>query len=109
MGLLDPDEGMSTFRPVYQDPFLRPGFKPEDARPPPIVDKPPPEDDPEPENLPPALTPEQQAAISGSDIVESPDPVSQEEKSESSPLTDDQKYMLIGLAVLGAFFGFFKR
>ena len=109
MGILDPDEGRIGLRPVYEDPFLRPGFKPDDARPPPIVDKPPPEEKPEPENLPTELTPEQQAAISGSDIIqEKPDPKPTED-SEPFELTDDQRYMLIGLAVLGAFFGFFKR
>ena len=51
MGILDPDEGRIRPVPVYQDPFLRPGFKPEDARPPP-VNKPPTEEEPEQENIP---------------------------------------------------------
>lgn len=111
MGILDPDEGRIGRSTTYQDPFLRPGFKPDDARPPPIVDKPPPEEKPEPENLPTQLTPEQQAAISGVGIFEGSDPVTNQEEKESEPfdLTDDQRYMLIGLAVLGAFFGFFKK
>ena len=112
MGILDPDEGRIGRSNTYQDPFLRPGFKPDDARPPPIVNKPPPEEKPEPEDLPTQLTPEQQAAISGTGIFEGSDPVTnQEEEKESEPfnLTDDQRYMLIGLAVLGAFFGFFKK
>ena len=107
MGILDPDEGRIRPVPVYQDPFLRPGFKPEDARPPP-VNNPPPEDKPEPENIPAQLTPEQQAAIAGVGIFEGSDPVTLQEQ-ESKPMTDDQKYMLIGLAVLAAFFGYSKR
>ena len=88
MGVLDPDEGKIGTR-VYQDPFLRPGFKPESARP--DFDSLPP-DTQEPE-----LEQQQQQ---------------QQQQDDSKPsdfsLTDDQKYMLIGLAVIGAFLGFLK-
>jgi len=105
MGILDPDEG--RMRPVgvlNYDPglFIGDQFRK------PVVDKPPPEDKPEPENIPAQLTPEQQAAIAGVGIFEGSDPVTPQEQ-ESKPMTDDQKYMLIGLAVLAAFFGYSKR
>ena len=115
MGVLDPDTGKMSSR-VYQDPFLRPGFKPDDARPQPIVEKPPPEDKPQPDNLPPNPRPEGVGSgglVTIDQIVaDTQEPESEQNQDDSKPsdfsLTDDQKYMLIGLAVIGAFFGFFK-
>ena len=114
MGVLDPDEGKMGRR-VYQDPFLRPGFKPDDARPQPIVEKPPPVEKPKPDNLPPNPRPPvgPGGVITVDQIVaDTQDPELEQQQDDSKPsdfaLTDDQKYMLIGLAVIGAFLGFLK-
>ena len=116
MGVLDPDEGKMGRR-VYQDPFLRPGFKPEESRP--DFDNLPPEYDPfKPDDLPkpkpqpvdrPGIGPGGQITIDQL-VAESSDEELQEDDSKPSDfsITDDQKYMLIGLAVIGAFFGFLK-
>ena len=108
MGVLDPDEG-KIGRRVYQDPFLRPGVKPDDARPQP-------EEKPQSDNLPPNPRPEGVGSgglVTIDQIVaDTQEPELEQEQDDSKPsdfaLTDDQKYMLIGLAVIGAFFGFFK-
>ncbi len=112
MGILDPDEGrIRPVRTLNYDPglFIGDQFKIDGVEySKPIVDKPPPEEKPEPENLPTQLTPEQQAAISGVGIFEGSEPVTPQEE-ESKPMTDDQKYMLVGLAVIAAFLGYSKR
>lgn len=119
MGVLDPDEG-KIGRRVYQDPFLRPGFKPEEARP--DFDSLPPDYDPmKPELLPhtPKPRPRPKPGVGSGGVVtidqivaDTQEPELEQEQDDSKPsdfsLKDDQKYMLIGLAVIGAFFGFFK-
>ena len=116
MGVLDPDEGKIGNR-AFIDPFLRPGFKPEETRP--DFDSLPPDYDPfKPDDLPkPKPQPVDRPAISPSGhitidqlVAESPDGGLEEDDSKPTDftLTDDQRYMLIGLAVLGAFFGLLK-
>tara|TARA_A100001037_G_scaffold299561_1_gene325370 strand:- start:860 stop:1237 length:378 start_codon:yes stop_codon:yes gene_type:complete len=125
MGVLDPDEGKIGTR-VYQDPFLRPGFKPESARP--DFDSLPPDYDPmKPELLPhtPKPRPRPKPGVGSGGVVTIDQIVAdtqepeleqqqqqQQQQDDSKPsdfsLTDDQKYMLIGLAVIGAFLGFLK-
>ncbi len=112
MGILDPDVGSiggNTLPERYQDPFLRPGFKPQDARPP-VVNNPPPVEKPVPDNLPELKPGKPDVGLSPSGTITVDQIVSDtQETQEPFELTQDQKYMLIGLTVLGAFFGFFKR
>ena len=118
MGVLDPDEGKIQQR-AFVDPFLRPGFKPEETRPdfdslPPDYDPFKPDDLPKPKPQPvdrPGIGPSGQVTIDQL-VAESSDDELQQDEDDSKPsdftLTDDQRYMLSGLAVLGAFFGVLK-
>tara|TARA_R100000988_G_C3867503_1_gene102186 strand:- start:81 stop:440 length:360 start_codon:yes stop_codon:yes gene_type:complete len=119
MGVLDPDEGKIQQR-AFVDPFLRPGFKPEETRP--DFDSLPPDYDPfdvevelpQSQTRPagrPGIGPSGQITIDQL-VAESSDDELPKDDDDSKPsdfaLTDDQRYMLIGLAVIGAFFGLLK-
>tara|TARA_R100000152_G_C6776885_1_gene206344 strand:+ start:1061 stop:1429 length:369 start_codon:yes stop_codon:yes gene_type:complete len=122
MGILDPDEGrmkptQSRPRPAYQDPFLRPGFKPDEARPD-FDAKPPPSDPVKPDPLPSGKPKPRPTGIGPSGNVSIDTLVAEGEVQDTSTspkvdfdfsITEDQKFMLIGLAVIGAFAGFYKR
>tara|TARA_R110000823_G_scaffold256276_1_gene378226 strand:- start:1160 stop:1492 length:333 start_codon:yes stop_codon:yes gene_type:complete len=110
MGIIDPDVGRiggNTFQESYQDPFLRPGFKPR----PPIVNNPPPVDKPIPDDLPELKPGKPDVGLSPSGVITVDQIVAdtQEQEKEEFKLTDDQRYMLIGLVVLGGILGFIKK
>ena len=96
---------------IYEDPFLRPGFRPDDARP--DFENLPPEEPIVPDVLPDKPKPENDSSIGSGGLV-TVDAIAEQQdledsNNQSAGLTDDQRFMLIGLVVLGGILGFIKR